>query len=77
MCSGIDPAMPWLRCERLLGGCGGKSLKEQRRALRTLADGPIRQGVVEGPWERLVGIVGSRQRCGVARWEPGRSRRRW
>jgi putative transposase len=57
MYSGSDPAVPWLRCEWLLGGCGGKSLKERRRALRAFTESPIRQGVVESPWERLVGGV--------------------
>jgi hypothetical protein len=54
---GSDPAVPWLRCERLLGGCGGKSIKEQRRALRTFTEAPIRQGMLESPWEQLVGGV--------------------
>ena len=55
--SGCDPAVPWLLCERLLSGCGGRSSGQQRRALRTFTEAPIRQGVVESPWERLVGGV--------------------
>jgi len=55
--SGSDPAVPWLLCERLLSGCGGRSLAQQRRALRAFTEAPIRQGVVESPWERLVGGV--------------------
>jgi len=42
----------------LQGGCGGRSLKEQRRALREYTEAPIRQGHLESPWERLVaGLV--------------------
>ena len=55
--SGCDPAVPWLLCERLLSGCGGRSLGQQRRALRAFTEAPIRQGVVESPWKRLVGGV--------------------
>jgi hypothetical protein len=49
--------VPWLLCERLLSGYSGRSLAQQRRALRAFTEAPIRQGVVESPWERLVGGV--------------------
>ncbi len=55
--SGSDPGVPWLSRDRLQGGCGGRSLKEQRRGLRTYTEAPIRQGVLESPWERLVAGV--------------------
>ena len=53
--AGSGPAVPWLCRERLQGGCGGRSLKEQRRALITYTEEPIRQGHLRSPWERLVG----------------------
>ena len=52
--SGSDPRVPWLCRERLQGGCGGRTLKEQRRALQGFTEEPIRQGVLESPWGRLV-----------------------
>lgn len=55
MYSGLEPAAAWLCRDRLQGGCGGRSLKEQRRALREYTEAPIRQGHLESPWERLVG----------------------
>ena len=39
----------------IAGGCGGRSLQEQRRALSEYTETPIRQGHLESPWERLVG----------------------
>ncbi len=39
-------------------GCGGRSLAERRAALKAYTEEPIRQGVLESPWEGLVaGIV--------------------
>ncbi|MBL9173481.1 MAG: transposase [Verrucomicrobiales bacterium] len=52
---GSEPSSAWLCRERLQGGCGGRSLREQRRALREYTEAPIRQGHLESPWERLVG----------------------
>ena len=52
--SGADPQVPWLCRERIQGGCGGRTLKEQRRALTAFTEEPIRQGVLESPWESLV-----------------------
>ncbi len=52
--SGVDPQLPWLCRERIQGGCGGRTLKEQRRALTAFTEGPIREGVLESPWESLV-----------------------
>ncbi len=52
--SGNDPMAPWLCRDRFQGGCGGRSLKEQRRALLSFTEAPIRQGVIESPWEKLV-----------------------
>jgi hypothetical protein len=36
-------------------GCGGRGRRGQREALREYTEGPVRQGRLEGPWERLVG----------------------
>ncbi|MEN9675994.1 MAG: hypothetical protein RIS76_1890 [Verrucomicrobiota bacterium] len=55
MYAGLEPAAPWLCRDRLQGGCGGRSLKEQRRAMVTYTETPIRQRHLESPWERLVG----------------------
>lgn len=57
MYAGLEPASTWLCRDRLQGGCGGRSLKEQRRALLEFTEAPIRQGHLESPWERLVGGV--------------------
>ncbi|MFM8358833.1 MAG: transposase [Verrucomicrobiota bacterium] len=63
MYSGLEPAAKWLCRDRLQGGCGGRSLRGQRRALREYTEAPIRQGQVESPWERLVGglVLGEEQ----------------
>ena len=55
MYAGLEPVSAWLCRDQLQGGCGGRSLKEQRRALREFTEAPIRQGHLESPWERLVG----------------------
>ena len=55
MYAGVEPVATWLCRDRLQGGCGGRSLKEQRRTLREYTEAPIRQGHLESPWERLVG----------------------
>ena len=47
--------VPWMSCRRLQGGGGGKSLKEQRRALIEFTEAPVRQGAVESPWDQWVG----------------------
>lgn len=49
--------MPWLWYDRLLAGWGGQSIKGQRRAPRGFKEAPIREGVVESPWNRWVGGV--------------------
>ncbi|MFO1457811.1 MAG: transposase [Verrucomicrobiota bacterium] len=55
MYAGREPWSSWLCRERLQGGCGGRSLREQQRALNEYTETPIRQGHLESPWERLVG----------------------
>ncbi|HRI12237.1 MAG TPA: hypothetical protein PLX89_04455 [Verrucomicrobiota bacterium] len=55
--SGLETPPTWLCRERLQGGCGGRSLKEQRRALCQFTEAPIRQGHLESPWAELIGGV--------------------
>ncbi|MGA2865358.1 MAG: hypothetical protein ABSF95_12860 [Verrucomicrobiota bacterium] len=39
-----------------MGGlCGGRTDREQRTALRQYTERPLRQGVMDRPWDRLVG----------------------
>ena len=57
MYAGPGPAASWLCRDRLQGGCGGRSLKEQRRSLRNDTEAPIRQGKLGSPWGDLVGGV--------------------
>ncbi|MBX3731164.1 MAG: hypothetical protein KF791_01070 [Verrucomicrobiae bacterium] len=55
MDAGLEPGAKWLCRDRLQGGCGGRSLQEQRRSLRAYTEAPIRQGDLDSPWDRLVG----------------------
>jgi hypothetical protein len=55
--AGLESAVPWLCRGRLQAGCGGRSLKEQRRALREYTEARIRKGTLESPWVRLVGSL--------------------
>lgn len=59
--AGYGAAPGWLVQEPLRRLCGGRTDKEQRAALRQYTEGPLRQGVIEPPWERLVGglVLGS------------------
>jgi hypothetical protein len=59
--SGAEPVPKWLEVRTIRGSCGGRSLAEQRRALREYTEAPVRQGTLESPWERLIGglVLGS------------------
>ena len=59
--AGYGPAPDWLVQEPLRRLCGGRTEKEQRAALRQHTEAPLRQGVIERPWDRLVGglVLGS------------------
>lgn len=61
MYSGAEPSPAWLETGTILGGCGGRSVVEQRRALQDFTETPVRQGKLESPWERLIGglVLGS------------------
>lgn len=52
--AGYRPALAWVWQEPLAGLCGGKSLAEQRAALRAYTEGAVRQGGVEPPWKQVV-----------------------
>lgn len=55
---GYQPAPRWLQTGMLEGGCGGRSTREKRSALRRYTEEPIRQGAMESPWEELTaGVV--------------------
>lgn len=45
----------WVLREPLERLCGGKKEEERRKALRDYTEQPLRQGVLECPWDRLVG----------------------
>jgi REP element-mobilizing transposase RayT len=51
----------WLTREPLARLCGGRTETERRAALRDYTEAPLRQGVIEAPWQRLIGgfVLGS------------------
>ena len=59
--AGRSAAPDWLTTETLLGAAGGQSQPECRRALRAYHEGPLREGRLEGVWDRLVAgaVLGS------------------
>ena len=60
--SGAEKIPKWLRTELIGMACGGRSKTEQRKAVRQFTEEPILEGVLESPWDRLVGgiVLGSR-----------------
>lgn len=60
--AGLEIAPEWLTTERIQPGCGGKGRKAQLRSLTIYTEAPIRQGVMENPWEDLVAgtVLGAR-----------------
>jgi len=55
---GIEPNPGWLETGVIDRACGGRSQAERQAALKAYTEQPIRQGVLESPWERLVaGVV--------------------
>jgi putative transposase len=54
---GAEPNPGWLATDVIGRGCGGRSRVERRAALKAYTEQPIRQGVLESPWEGLVGGV--------------------
>ena len=52
--AGYGGGVGWLWRQPLERICGGKSNAERRAALREYTEQPVRQGVVERPWDRLI-----------------------
>jgi hypothetical protein len=61
--SGAAPRPDWLETGVVGRGCGGGNRAAQQAALREYTEGPVRQGRLESPWERLVGgcVLGDAQ----------------
>ena len=54
---GLEPDPAWLETSVIGRACGGGSRTERRAALRAYTEQPVRQGVLDSPWEGLVGGV--------------------
>ena len=54
---GAEPNPGWLEIGVIGRACGGRSHAERRAALKSYTEQPIRQGLLESPWEGLVGGV--------------------
>jgi len=52
--AGLAKVPGWLHCEEVLGLVGGRGSKAQREAYRAYAEGSLRQGLPESPWEQLT-----------------------
>ncbi len=48
---------PWLTCDVLGALCGGRNSREEQAALREYTEQAVRDGLMERPWERLLGGV--------------------
>ncbi len=53
--AGYEVGAAWLWRQPLERLCGGRSVPEQRAALRAYTEQAARQGVIDRPWDRLVG----------------------
>ena len=55
---GLEPDPGWLETSVIGQSCGGRSQAECRAALKAYTERPIRQGVLENPWEgSIAGVV--------------------
>jgi REP element-mobilizing transposase RayT len=54
---GMELNPGWLETGVIGQACGGRSQAERRAALKAYTEQPIRQGVLENPWEGVVGGV--------------------
>ncbi len=52
---GMERAPDWLQTDLLLRANGGRSRKEWAAAMRAYTEGPVRQGRLDNPWDRVVG----------------------
>ena len=61
--AGYGAALAWVNGEPLDRLCGGRAEAERRAALRDYTEQPVRQGLVERPWDRLVAglVLGSEE----------------
>jgi putative transposase len=59
--AGYEKPVHWLLRQPLDRLCGGRSEVERRTALRQYTEQPVRQGVLDRPWDRLVAgtVLGS------------------
>jgi len=59
--AGYGGGVGWLWREPLDRLCGGRTQSERRTALREYTEQPLHQGVLEQPWDRLLGglVLGS------------------
>jgi hypothetical protein len=59
--AGYEVGVGWLWRQPLDRICGGRTQAERCAALREYTEQPVRQGVLERPWDRLVGgiVLGS------------------
>jgi hypothetical protein len=55
--AGYRQPLSWVWREPLARLCGGNTEEERRAALREYTEGAARQGVIEPPWQRLIGAV--------------------
>ena len=60
--AGYAVVSPWLNCALLGSLCGGRNLKERQAALREYTEEAVREGLLERPWDRLIGgvVLGSK-----------------
>lgn len=91
--SGGERRPGWLTTEVIAAGCGGRTVSEQRTALREYTETPVRQGRIERPWDRVVrgSVLGSVEFASkvlgpgdsqvgadpAATWRPGAARPEW
>jgi REP element-mobilizing transposase RayT len=55
--AGYEQPLSWVWRRPLASLCGGNTREERVAALRQYTEGALRQGVIEPPWQRLVGGV--------------------
>ncbi len=60
---GRESRPAWLDVDVIGPSCGGRSRKDQREALRVYTEGPVRQGRLDRPWDRVIGrcVLGSEE----------------
>ena len=61
--AGYHSAPEWLTQELLGSLCGGRNLKERQVAVRSYTEEAVREGLLERPWDRLIGgvVLGSEE----------------